>query len=838
DIYPYLAHMLSIRLEPALAERLAALDPQSLQNQYVAAFRELLQALAAQAPLVLVLEDVHWADPSSVEMLIKLLPLVFQARLLFCIVSRADRDVPGWKLITAAHELLGDSLLEIRLQPLTEAASQELVSNLLEIQDLPGNVRSLIYRKAEGNPFFVEEVIRMLIDRSIITHEGDRWVAAKQVETVEIPDTLFGLLLARIDRQPDDVKRTMRIASVIGRQFPVRVLEQVMERDSAQALAASLSTLESASLIRLAQVEPDLEYLFRHALIQDAAYESLLKKDRQRLHLAVGRILESLDAERIGELAPVLAHHFSEAGSKADALKYFILAGENAAAKYANAEAIAHFGKAIELCAADDLSLPRLHRLRGLAYETLGEFDKARLDQEAALEIARTTLNKRAEWQATLDLGMLWAGRDYGKTESYFRQALSLAEQLGDEATVAYSQNRIGNWYVNHEEPLEGLRYHQQALAHFEQSNDRRGLAETVDLMGMANWISGRPVQMFQYYQQAVTLFRELGDQAGLSGALVGLGVAPGLLPLPVSPEPYVPMAQAAAYLGEALTIAGNIGSRPGEIYAMALLSGHYQASGQYRRSLEVSEQAVQIAHQIEHHQWIILSSFQRGYVFLDIFSPDQALAVLEPAYALAQSLQSGYWMHSVATQLAEAYLQMNDVAAAKHMLETVIKQEVPASTVSERIAWLVRAHLCLMQGEAEGAMRSLDQLVADAEELGSEGEYAIAGVSLLRGTVLTEMIRAGKGLSDADRAETALHKAKAHAERWPKYPLLWRVHGSLGRLYSVLGRTQEAEQQFVAAQEIVDRLALELPVDLREGFLIGVTNYLYSQYPQGETHA
>src|SRR5258708_6527656 len=129
EVYPYLAHILSLRLESALAERIAGFDPQSLQNQYVMAFRELLHALTARESLVLVLEDVYWADPTSVEMLTKLLPLAFHTKLLFCFVLRAERDVPGWKLISAAHELLGESLLEIRLQPLTETASQQLLSN-------------------------------------------------------------------------------------------------------------------------------------------------------------------------------------------------------------------------------------------------------------------------------------------------------------------------------------------------------------------------------------------------------------------------------------------------------------------------------------------------------------------------------------------------------------------------------------------------------------------------------------------------------------------------------------------------------------------------------------
>ncbi|HJW83809.1 MAG TPA: AAA family ATPase, partial [Anaerolineae bacterium] len=230
--YPYLAHLLSLQLDAAASDRVQALDPQALQAQYLASLRQLLRALAARCPLVLIFDDVHWADPSSADLLTRLLPLAGEAPLLFCFVARPDRDAPGWKLITAARDALGAGLTEVTLNPLSQDDSRQLVSNLLEIESLPDSVRSLILRKAEGNPLFVEEVIRMLIDRGAIVKRDNGWVAGQEIANVDIPDNLQGLLLARIDRLPEDVKRTLRIASVIGRQFSVRVLEEVL---SAQA---------------------------------------------------------------------------------------------------------------------------------------------------------------------------------------------------------------------------------------------------------------------------------------------------------------------------------------------------------------------------------------------------------------------------------------------------------------------------------------------------------------------------------------------------------------------------------------------------------------------------
>ena len=229
EVYPYLGHLLSLNLEGAALDKVRSLDPQALQTRYLFAIRRLLMEITARHPLVLILEDLHWADPSSVELLTKLLPTAFSSPLLFCLVARAERDAPGWRLATAAREILAGSLTEISLEALNETESRQMVSNLLEVEALPGKTRELILRKSEGNPFFVEEVIRMLIDRGAIIQKNGDWVAGENIEQIEIPDNLHGLLLARIDRLPEDVKHTLRVASVIGRQFPVKVLEQVLE---------------------------------------------------------------------------------------------------------------------------------------------------------------------------------------------------------------------------------------------------------------------------------------------------------------------------------------------------------------------------------------------------------------------------------------------------------------------------------------------------------------------------------------------------------------------------------------------------------------------------------
>ena len=228
ETFAYLGLLLSLRLEPAMQARVSALDFETLKR-YVSSILLTIRGLTTSGPVVLVFEDLHWADAASADALAALMPLLGDLPVLSIMTTRNDREAPGWRLIAGVRDLFGDALAEIRLDPLTKEDARIMVANLLEIESLPRDTRDLILAKAEGNPFFVEEVIRMLIDRGAIHREADRWIATATAADVEIPDTLQGLLLERIDRLPPESRRTLRVASVIGRQFGVKILERLLE---------------------------------------------------------------------------------------------------------------------------------------------------------------------------------------------------------------------------------------------------------------------------------------------------------------------------------------------------------------------------------------------------------------------------------------------------------------------------------------------------------------------------------------------------------------------------------------------------------------------------------
>jgi predicted ATPase len=196
--------------------------------------RRFIAAEAAAAPLVLACEDVHWADPSSIQILESLVPLGPQHAVLWILTLRPGVSPDADRLIAAAQTSFGDATRQLVLEPLSGEDSRQLVANLLEIESLPAPVRRLIHDKSDGNPFFVEEVIRMLIERGALERHDGTWRASRAIDDVQIPDNLHGLLLARIDSLPPDARHTLLVASVIGRRFAASVLDGVLESAAAR----------------------------------------------------------------------------------------------------------------------------------------------------------------------------------------------------------------------------------------------------------------------------------------------------------------------------------------------------------------------------------------------------------------------------------------------------------------------------------------------------------------------------------------------------------------------------------------------------------------------------
>ena len=361
ELAPFMATLLGIALSGEDLERVRYLMPPFLRGRIMQAVGQVLGALAMQQPTVLVFEDLHWTDATSLEMLSMLLPLAENAPLMFLFLLRPNKTDPAWNFIESARASLASHFSSLELQPLTENASRELVANLLEIEDLPESVRALILQKAEGNPFYVEEVIRSLLDQKLVVRDGERWRATREISNIAIPDTLAGVITARLDKLDEEAKRTAQTASVLGREFEYAPLSDLS--DASPTLEPSLEILQARELVRPRRDAALRAYLFKHALTQETAYNSMLMAKRRALHKRAAAYLVEHERERVNDIA----RHWLDAQENERALPYLLDAGDRAARAYATTEAIAYYERAQEIAKqVDDVAALRR------AYEGLG----------------------------------------------------------------------------------------------------------------------------------------------------------------------------------------------------------------------------------------------------------------------------------------------------------------------------------------------------------------------------------------------------------------------------------------------------------------------------------
>jgi class 3 adenylate cyclase len=351
ELYPFLARLLELPMDAATEERVKFLSSEALRSGILEALRGYVRHRAQREPLVLVWEDLHWCDPSSWELFEMLVPLSKEVPLLLLCAARLEDN----RLLEVLQGNDGGWVRRIiRLSPLTRDESGWLIQQLLKIENFPARMRELILNRAEGNPFFVEELLRSLIDAGAIVLEGDRAAATREIEAMEIPETLQGVLAARIDRLPLDNKQTLQRASVIGRIFQRRVLTYIYKERANNRLEAALGELQRREFIQSREQQAsetaaleEGEYIFKHAITHDVTYDSMLFARRKELHQLAAEAIEALFPGRLDELSATLGFHYERAEAAERAIFYLGRAAERAKATFANAEAIAFYQSAV-----------------------------------------------------------------------------------------------------------------------------------------------------------------------------------------------------------------------------------------------------------------------------------------------------------------------------------------------------------------------------------------------------------------------------------------------------------------------------------------------------------
>jgi tetratricopeptide (TPR) repeat protein len=762
----YLLNLLGVKDRD---DRLAALGAEVIMARTFETLRQMALLAARLQPVILVVEDLHWIDQTSESYLESLVESLARAHILLLATYRPGYR-PAWMDRSYATQL--------SLRPLAAADSLAVVRSLLaDVADADARAR-VILDKAEGNPFFLEELTRV--------------VGTGPAGGVMVPDTVHGVLMARIDQLPEAPKRLLQTASVLGRAFSVRVLAAIF--DEAGPLAPLLLELARLEFLYEETGTEEPVYVFKHALTQDVAQTTLVVPRRRDLHRRAAEALEALYPARIHELAPVLAHHYSEAEAWGPAVAHATRAAEAARGAYANREALARYDQAITAAERAGLSpalrIPLLEARAEVA-TVLGEFERARGDLEAALGLVEALDEPTGRGRLLWTLGALWGGhKDYQKGIELTRRAVAVLEAAGDRRALAGARAQLGVMELNLGRMAECRSELERALVLFRELEDEAGQARTLEMLAMNAWMVGAVSDTERYVDAALPQLRRLGDRGTELSALLSLAAVRSAHGGWEACEPA---------FRQALELAQATGARGAEAYVRAAAAEFAIPLGLYGLAAEQAGIALDIAREIGHREWTALALAGRGRVLRACGDCAGARRVHEEMLETARELGTSLWTADALGNLGEDLLQAgDDEAAARYLAEAIAKAGGGIKHALRPL--MARAELALRAGRAEDALAAARRVAALAPEM----RVCVAEARCIEGEALALLGQSAEALA-------VLGDAKAQAAAIGAAPPRWRSALALRRVLDRCGRRDEARREAAEALSVLESVAAQL---------------------------
>jgi len=414
-------------------EDFTKLEPQQKREKTFETIRDLFIRESQKKPLILAIEDLHWIDKTSEEFIHYLIEWLANARIVLILLYRTEyRHQWGSKTYYS----------KIGVDQLGAESSVELVKVMLEDGEVVPELRELILSRSAGNPLFMEEFTHSLLENGTIAKRNNRFVLSRDVSDIDVPDTIQGIIAARMDRLEENLKRTMQVASVIGRDFAFRILQTIV--DMKEDLKANLLNLQGLEFIYEKSLFPELEYIFKHALTQEVAYNSLLQKRRKEIHENIGKAIEEIYGDRLEEFYEMLAYHYSRSDNLEKACRYSRLSGEKASGNYSHLEAYGFYKDAIDLLNKSP------------------ETEDNQKEKIAVLYLMRLPIALLGFPEDSL--GMLQEGE-------------RLSKELGDERHLAWFYSVMSSYYSFKGNPQLGMKYTEDAFEGARKNQDIELLA-------------------------------------------------------------------------------------------------------------------------------------------------------------------------------------------------------------------------------------------------------------------------------------------------------------------------------------------------------------------------
>ncbi len=760
------------------AENGAHATPLELRQHLFDTWRTLITALATTRPTILAFEDVHWADDGELD--------------LIQWVSATTDAIPVLVVCLARPELLERranwgggrrNVTTINLPPLRHQEAEQLVA-ALSSQELTPEMRQRIAQRAEGNPLFVEELVRMILEGS--------------TPGMTIPDTVQAVLTARIDRLPPLEHRVLQAASVFGRTFWPAAVAPLAGITTAETAEAIQTLINKELIVTRPQstIADEREYAFRHILTRDVAYSMLPKSQRQRAHAEAARWLEARLEERVEEVIEILAEHLRLAGDNAQAAEYLRRAANKARRLYANADAIRLFDQALEAATQAGLSaqqIAMIYRDRGEVRQLLGEYHAAMTDFEHGLAAAREAGDRRLEAGLENRVGLIHH-REHrlDDAHAHFTRSIALSRESGDQLTLGQSLVDLANiaWdrgemRPNHEALVEGLSL-------LRTVGDQGGLARGLNMLCMAHLGAGHSAAAVAAAQDALAAAREAGDKSKEATSLSYLCVVNGF---------WGRYREALRHGQDALALADRIGDRRRIAYTMFFLGRALSALGDWGEAIRIQEDSLKLSEDYAkgHRPWPLTLL---GFLYQEVGLIDRAKTLFR-AGAEIDPATSTWWQPILVCTVCNARLNGDTEALdrAFHQLHTLPWSDfIPAAAE----ALLPLGETMLAYDRTAELQRFMTARRPELERLGAPPPlaafaYLQAHLAIKRGAPTEAAAHLEEAVRLSEESEHAI--------------LLWRAHELR---FELLHRPDDRD----ALRRLLTQRAASLPADLRESFL------------------
>ena len=767
-----------------------------------------LDLLIKKGPTVLAIDDLHWSDPASAEFIIHLFQLADRLPILFICAFRPDRASPAWKVKQAAETNYAHRYIEINLSPLSNEESEHLLDCLLIPSELPQEIRQMILQKAEGNPLFLEEIVRTLIENAILLRdaENEAWKVKSSIEQITIPDNLQSLLIARIDRLEETAKHVLQLASVIGRSFYRQILAIIS--DTANELDGELNNLQRLGLILETGRDPDIRYIFRQALTYETAYNTILLKNRREFHKRVGEAVLDLFSENIDEFAPVLGHHFFEARDQR-ALQYLKIEGDSAFRLYANLEAIQYFEKAIEVAGwVDNPDLKELEELYiclGRAYELNGQFSKALANYKKLERVGRefdsTAIVLTALIAQTQVHSIPSNEFNIPKGLELLEKSIALAEVENNQATLAkiyWIQTNLLRFHTTLEEAQQ---VGEKAIALARELGLEEQLAYSLNDTAHAYNMDIQVAKAKEKAVEAVGLWQKLDNQPMLADGLGGLAAICIL-----SGE----FDEGYRYSNEAYAISQKIENVWGKSYSRYAVGLVDLKRGDVGLAIRHLDQSRKDAVSANYMAGTILTNSILSAIFTDLGNYQLAIDTLDKFLqdqTENRTLIKGFFLGARTLSL----IKDGKIAETEKLIEEEKSLITKSYAFSRLYFQLAQCHLAFGKKDYQAAIQiSQEQL----------SKFRDGGFRLMSADLLILTARAQIALAMWEEAKNTLIEARQLSEKLGARFDLWQIDYYLGHCEETQGNPAKATEFYEMANANLSFVIKHIPTaELIESF-------------------